>query len=162
MPQLSTSTRTIEEFLRKKKGTTSSSEAFRHKWEERKDRYILEVNRLFQQIEEWIDKLKESGPVNYRYGKPTLIYGESVDPYEVPVLEVFLADQLVVFRPVGTKILGGVGRVDIFGKYEAHLVMPEWGKWQFWWKKYDPIGDKPYTEFTEWGFKEVLLMLVDG
>ncbi len=162
MQQTSTSARTIEEFLHQKKVGIGNIEEIQQKLEDRRDRYIAEVNTLFDQITKWLDKLKKDGPVDYRR-KQTSNFEEGIGEYSVSSLEVFIADRMIVFLPVGTKIFGALGRVDIMGNYEeAHLVMPEWGKWQFARIDYIPGGGaKPFfTDFTEEEFKNALLSLV--
>ncbi|HEY3876558.1 MAG TPA: hypothetical protein VGM92_13865, partial [Candidatus Kapabacteria bacterium] len=112
---------TIEEFLKQRGKSSLTAREAKKKWEERKERYLFEVNKLFDKFIPWLDKLKESGPISYER-KPAPIFGDDIGGYAANELDVYVADRKVIFRPVGTKIYGGMGRIDVLGNGEFQLI----------------------------------------
>ncbi len=159
MAQTTRPVRTIEEYLKKHKSLTDPQQ-IQVQREERKERFIKEVQGLFGQIKGWLHELAKDGPVFYRE-RPISIYEEGIGEYQISEMLVDVADRLVIFKPIGTMVYGAFGRVDILGFSQVYLIMREWGKWQLSHREYISGGVKPsLTHLTEEAFKEMLFMMV--
>ena len=159
MAQTTAPVRTIEEFLKQHKSLTNIKQIQAQR-DERRDRFVAEVEALFKQIMKWLTKLAKDGPVFYRE-RPISIYEEGIGEYKISELLVDVADRLIIFRPVGTMIYGAYGRVDILGFSQIYLTMREWGKWKVSNREYRPGSAKQSLDnLTEAEFKNVLFMMV--
>jgi hypothetical protein len=157
----STNVHTLEDFLRENKNSPDFGE-IQAKWDEQKNRWLIELRQLFRTIEGWLDGLKDTGPVTYSEMEET-INEEYLGNYKVPIMFVTFVDKRVVIRPIGTKIFGGLGRVDILGPNgKRTLVMKEWGDWQFFSRDVISSTDvrTNYEPFTEESFKEEMFALI--
>ncbi|HEY3873861.1 MAG TPA: hypothetical protein VGM92_00160, partial [Candidatus Kapabacteria bacterium] len=131
------------------------------------DQYLGDVKRLFSNIRMWLGPLVNEGFVNIGEGT-TLLTEENLETYDAPELKIYLGDQAILIRAVGTNVFGANGRVDIFGpKGTASVVLENWGHWKLVHHEYiGPESSKPlarvrsYKDFTADDFKNLLYTLI--
>ena len=158
----STTIHTLEDFLRASRDSPDARK-LQEEWNQRKDRWLIELSRLYKTIEGWLDKLNDTGPVSYDSEKLLSINEVHLGNYQAPIMYVTFGDKRVVIRPVGTNIFGGFGRVDILGPNgKRTIVMKEWGEWHFFSRDVVSSTDVQvnYGPFTEESFKEEIFQLI--
>jgi hypothetical protein len=153
---------TLEDFLRASK-EAPDAHRLQEEWDKRKLRWLKDLNDLYQKIAGWLEQLKTAGSVSYESDLMLSINEEHLGQYQAPIMTVILGDKRVVFRPIGTNLIGGFGRVDILGPNgKRTLVMKEWGEWQFFSR--DVVSSMNvqlnYEPLTEESFKKEMLELI--
>jgi len=113
----------LDAFLRSKAGTEPEID-----WEARKDKWISEVTKLYDQIKEWLAPLEKDAIVRYSTLTMTL-QEDPIGSYQVDVLMLLVGKQRVEFRPKGTLIVGANGRVDIQGPRAVRTIVLQDGQW---------------------------------
>jgi hypothetical protein len=159
-------THTLEQYLHGRQPAGDAS-AFRSQWQQRRDQYLGDVKRLFSNIRMWLGPLVNEGFVNIGEGT-TRLTEENLETYDAPELNIFLGDQAILIRAVGTNVFGAYGRVDILGpKGAASMVLENWGHWKLMHREYvGPEGSqalytrRSYSDFTADDFKNLLYMLI--
>lgn len=82
-------------------------------WAKKKGDWIQSVSRLYDQIQEWLGDLIGQGYVgSIREG--IAVTEQSIGPYQIEKLEIQFGGRRAIFEPVGTNIIGGNGRIDLF------------------------------------------------
>lgn len=153
---------TLEDFLKTKSKNTPDAEAVKKGWIERKDKWVNQVDTLFDKILEWLRPLGNEGQVKSEI-RPISLTEEQIGAYQIHRLTVFFLSERVEFQPRGTNLFGGFGRIDITGKNgQAVLVIPEWGDWAFYQlDRSNPSSPKSiYEPLSEDSFKRVMLDLI--
>ena len=115
----------------------------------------------------WLGPLVNEGFVNIGEGT-TRLTEENLETYDAPELNIFLGDQAILIRAVGTNVFGAYGRVDVLGpKGSASMVLENWGHWKLIHHEYmGPDPSKPlarvrsYRDFTGNDFKNLLYLLI--
>jgi len=113
----------LDAFLRSKASTEPKID-----WGARKDRWISEITRLYDQIKEWLAPLEKDEVVRYSTLTMTL-QEDPIGSYQVDVLMLLVGKQRVEFRPKGTLIVGANGRVDIQGPRAMRTIVLRDGRW---------------------------------
>jgi hypothetical protein len=113
----------LDAFLRSKASTEPEID-----WEARKDRWISEIMKLYDQIKEWLAPLEKDEVVRYSTLTMTL-QEDPIGSYQVDVLMLLVGKQRVEFRPKGTLIVGANGRVDIQGPRAMRTIVLQDGRW---------------------------------
>jgi hypothetical protein len=159
-------THTLEQYLHGRQRAEDAS-AFRSQWQQRRDQYLGDVKRLFSNIRMWLGPLVSEGLVNIGEGTSRLTE-ENLETYDAPELNIFLGDQAILIRAVGTNVFGAYGRVDILApKGTASMVLENWGHWKFVRREYvgaessQPLYSRQfYSDVTEEEFKNLLYALI--
>jgi hypothetical protein len=95
----------------------------------RKARWLASIDRLYQNINEWLQPYIKDGAIIIERSSTTLSE-EQLGSYSVPQLKIFVVDTAVDVVPRGTYLLGAYGRVDIDGRKGAYsLIEKDWDKW---------------------------------
>lgn len=84
-------------------------------WEQRKKAWIEALDRLYQNVESWLDDFQQSGGLSFEYGDKFLIE-EHIGRYHCKTMKIKIAADEVLLNPIGTIIIGSRGRVDLEGK----------------------------------------------
>jgi hypothetical protein len=82
-------------------------------WNNRKSWWLVQLDKLYDLIEEWLGDLKDQGVTIERI--PKIIYEDYIGDYEAHTLMIKVGGERVTFDPVGTIIIAARGRVDIKG-----------------------------------------------
>ena len=115
----------------------------------------------------WLGPLVSEGLVSIGEGT-TRLTEENLETYDAPELNIYLGDQAILVRAVGTNVFGAFGRVDILGpKGSASMVLENWGHWKLVHHEYlgpdlsQPLARvRSYKDFTEEDFKNLLYLLI--
>ncbi|MBC7602152.1 MAG: hypothetical protein H7255_05760 [Ramlibacter sp.] len=83
-------------------------------WAERKQWWISKVSQLLTSVELWLAPLVEDGVVKFTRTTVTLSE-EKLGQYEIPLGIIEYAGQPMHIKPIASVVLGGFGRVDIYG-----------------------------------------------
>jgi len=90
-------------------------------WKERKEWWQNRVSLLFDEIYDWLKNLIESGTIEFARANVPL-KEEALGAYEVESCTVCLQQQKLTFKPVGSIIIGGFGRIDVDGP-NGHVML---------------------------------------
>ena len=83
-------------------------------WEERKTWWQQRVSQLFDQIYGWLKPLIDSDTITFSKQHVPLTE-EALGTYEVESCTIGLQKQKLTFKPLGSVIIGGFGRIDVDG-----------------------------------------------
>jgi hypothetical protein len=106
----------VRQYADKKKSAAESVD-----WEERKEWWKGRVSLLFDEILNWLKNLVESGTIEFTRGNVSLTE-EALGPYEVESCTIILQQEKLTFKPVGSVIIGGFGRIDVDGP-NGHVML---------------------------------------
>lgn len=82
--------------------------------DERKTWWQQQVSQLFDEIHDWLKQLIKSETVGFSKENVSLTE-ETLGRYEIESCVISLQQQKLTFKPVGSVIVGGFGRVDVDG-----------------------------------------------
>jgi len=82
-------------------------------WDEQRDVWIKQVDKLYSDIEEWLKVYIDKEYISLSLYEKSL-FEEHIGKYSINVLEIDLGEPLVVFRPIGKNVIGADGRVDAY------------------------------------------------
>ncbi len=80
-------------------------------WDRRRSVWTEQVGILYRNVEKWLKRYVEKNYISIHFYDVTL-REEHIGKYSMDVLELDLGEHSVLFRPVGTNIIGAYGRVD--------------------------------------------------
>jgi hypothetical protein len=100
----------VRHYADKNKSTTESSVD----WQERKTWWQQRVSQLFDEIDGWLKPLIESNTVTFSK-KNVSLTEEALGNYEIESCTIGLQQQKLTFKPLGSVIIGGFGRIDVDG-----------------------------------------------
>ncbi len=107
------------DFIRAK---TEKSELPKIDWQAKKDRWVLAVDALYQQVSDMLLDSTSAEGVNVRRF-PVEVSEEFVGPYSIKALEVILGRERVEFWPKGLTVVGASGRVDVRGDRDVVTLL---------------------------------------
>jgi hypothetical protein len=102
----------LEDFLKKKKEKIQQKEI---DWGKIKQNWLLKIDELYSQIEEWLTPLKERELLKIDY-EQVMKTEEYIGLYETKKMYIEFPDQKVTLEPIGRNIIGAAGRIDMTGK----------------------------------------------
>ncbi|MDM8551350.1 hypothetical protein QUF72_14795 [Desulfobacterales bacterium HSG2] len=82
-------------------------------WEAEKEKWLVSVRELFNQIQTWLSDLVNEGLLKITESE-IMVVEEDIGRYMVPKLEIGFAGRCALLEPVGTNIALCDGRVDFF------------------------------------------------
>lgn len=92
-------------------------------WAARRVWWQQQIQQLYEHLGEILRPLVESGDLKMSR-RPQSIREESLGPYETETLELSIGRRIVVLKPIGSVIIGGVGRIDLLGpEGTARLIL---------------------------------------
>jgi len=113
---------TLENFLREKKRKDDQLKQAVD-WETRKTWWLGKINHLYNDVKEWLAPLV---PEALYIEEDTMeVYEERLGSYEAPQLNINLYTEVVKLIPIGTIIIGGLGRVDLIGDEGSVMIILE-------------------------------------
>lgn len=102
----------LEEFLKRKK---EESERNKIDWGQIKQQWMMEIEKFYNQIKGFLAPLQEKGLLSFEW-KEVKKYEEYLGEYTTNKLYINFPDQKVVIEPIGKKIIGAMGRIDMTGE----------------------------------------------
>lgn len=98
-------------------------------WTERKNAWLKSLDELYSRLEGWLTESKEAGVVTTDRDWVS-ITEEYLGTYNAPTFRISLGARSVLFRPVGTLIVGAYGRVDVSaGSRRCLLIRSSANSW---------------------------------
>lgn len=117
----------LHAYLRQKAASTVETE---HEvdWEEKKDKWLKHIARLYKMIRGWIAPLETEGTVRYQTASENF-EEDYIGRYHADVLTLLIGKQRVEFQPKGTLIIGANGRVDVRGQRGIRTLVLKGNEW---------------------------------
>ncbi len=103
----------FESFLEKQDLKKSEQEQI--DWNERKKDWLRRIDEFYQIVQEFMKEYLNQEKVNIHFS-PLILNEEYIGSYETKRLHLMTGNQEVVFSPVGTRMIGSGGRIDMEGK----------------------------------------------
>ncbi|HUY87431.1 MAG TPA: hypothetical protein VMV10_01725 [Pirellulales bacterium] len=138
-------------------------------WEQRKDEWVNNVNRLYHEVKEWLDGLKNEDLMSF--DTHSVVRSEPmIGDYQIPQLILALPKEPsieIVFDPIGRNVVGALGRVDVYprGLYgqKYMLILVDRANagtvWELWKSKYArdrrPFDKQALEEIIEEWLNEI-------
>jgi len=83
-------------------------------WNEVRDEWLLRLNELYGRVNQFLLEYIESGQIQVER-HPIDLFEENIGSYTADQLTLKIGPKNVLFRPVGTLLIGSKGRVDVIG-----------------------------------------------
>jgi hypothetical protein len=91
-------------------------------WQGKLDRWKSNINDLLGKIENWLKDYTVSGKISIE-SKEIEIFEEAIGRYFVPSLLINISGNIIHVKPIGTVMIGTIGRVDIIGKSASQKII---------------------------------------
>ncbi len=121
-----TDAKDLHVFLRTKAKSETKAEVV--KWEEKKNRWLENIEDLYKLISSWLEPLEKERVLSHSIEKTT-VKEDPIGSYDVGVLTILIGNQKVEFYPKGTLIIGAEGRIDIKGQRAVRTIILNEGQW---------------------------------
>lgn len=108
----------FESFLNKE----SEKEKKTINWEEKLTRWKSFIDSLYENINNWLADYVKTGKIIIET-HDIEIYEEAIGKYTVQAITVKIGDNIVEINPIGTILIGTIGRVDIVGKVGTQKII---------------------------------------
>ena len=108
----------FESFLNKESGKVKKT----INWEEKLTRWKSFINSLYLNINEWLKEYVKSGKIEIDT-YDIEIYEEAIGKYTVRAMKIKLGDNIVKLIPIGTVLIGTIGRVDVVGESGTQKII---------------------------------------
>lgn len=107
----------FDDFVSRKTNEASSFDR-----ERRIEHFRTKVGQLNQQVREYLSDFIKKGSISVSRVSRSL-HEELLGDYPVDGLQIEIGQAKVELRPVGTILLGGIGRVDLVGSGEPIMIV---------------------------------------
>jgi hypothetical protein len=145
----------LSKFLKgKQNDATSDSE----KWSERKTSWLAAIDRLYSEIQTWLDKQIRTNLLTVEV-TPITITEQYVGSYQAKCLTIKVGWDTVTLNPRGMLVVGGHGRIDMESGTKRTLIILDKDKWMFATKTPRPAIT---TEVTKESFNQQLIELLQA
>lgn len=84
-------------------------------WGKHKDEWLQSLNKIYGQIESWLNDLEDSDVISFGY-KNKEINEEHIGIYNANNMIIKIASEQILLEPIGTLLIGAKGRIDMKGK----------------------------------------------
>ena len=109
-------TKTFDEFVKEQVAHADELKSNNEvDWPERLHTWQGELNKLYSKIEKYLKKYIEAGNIKVHRDKIT-VTEPNVGSYEAEKLVLCFGNNEVIAEPIGTKLVGAKGRVDLIGR----------------------------------------------
>jgi hypothetical protein len=83
-------------------------------WNDRKKRWFDSITGFYSLVQKWLQAYKKPAKATLEL-IPYRLNEEYIGYYETKKLHLKIANQEVVFIPIGTRLFGSMGRIDMEG-----------------------------------------------
>jgi hypothetical protein len=148
-------------------------------WNKRKQKWLDYIEQFYDLVQGWLIEYQDKGQAFVDF-MPLLLNEEHIGRYETKSLHLSFGHQEVVFSPIGTQLIGSLGRIDMVGhagKVKFFLVDKETSRskkpvsifmdkpqspinWT--WKIATPPPSIQFLELNEESFFEALMEVING
>jgi hypothetical protein len=132
-----------DEFLKlvKSHADKTNAEVKQVDWGERLTWWLGKLDKLIVNIDQWLSPLNDQTDIAF-VKKKYQIHEEKLGSYEANGLVVNFINASLEFKPVGSVIIGGYGRVDVIGPEGKALLILTY--------KDETIAPENRRELSEW------------
>ncbi len=102
-------TQSFDDFVRQQQQSVHACD-----WAEAKDQWLQDMKLLYNSVSDYLQPYVEKGEIKTAYRDATLTE-EDIGTYPVKELTITIGRSHVQLQPVGTRIIGAKGRVDMIG-----------------------------------------------
>lgn len=135
----------LTELLQKKQKSASGVAI---DWDDRRNKYLVAVNELYDQIRSILAEPIHQHAVSVR-SHPKKLSEDYIGTYSVDDLVLSIGDEQVRFSPRGRNTAGVAGRVDVVGeRAEAILIYQPESGWAFVKTRQPSVRTEPFNEAT--------------
>ena len=106
----------FKKFVEQEKAVDSKQKSI--DWEGKKRTYLKRLDKLFNDVEDYLREFTESGAIRIEKRGIT-IDEEYIGEYDVPVLRIHLCGKRADLVPIGTNVVGTPGRIDLKGHFDT-------------------------------------------
>jgi hypothetical protein len=103
----------LEIFLRRK-NEEGESKRKAIDWESRKQQWLVWLDKLYGEINDWLNPLKRDGIVKINY-ENTMLSEDYIGSYPVKNMTMKVGTECVFLKPKGMVLVNSWGRVDMMG-----------------------------------------------
>jgi hypothetical protein len=86
-------------------------------WNARKAEWFQNINLLYSDVQKWLKDFIDEGKIKIEFNDLDL-YEEKIGKYTVQELNIFIGSHVAKLTPIGTLLLGSIGRIDLSGRTE--------------------------------------------
>ncbi len=108
----------FDEFVNKK----SNTEKVEINWDEKLNRWKSFIDTLYKNINEWLKEYVEAGKIEIRVNDIE-IFEEALGNYKVPSMDIIIGNDIATLKPIGTILIGTIGRVDLIGRSNVQKMI---------------------------------------
>jgi hypothetical protein len=83
-------------------------------WTGQKEQWLEYVRQFFETVEQWLSPYVKQSRLDHTYEEKE-IREEHIGRYSVKVMHIQFAGQEVILEPIGTVLIGSMGRIDMEG-----------------------------------------------
>jgi len=146
-------------------------------WNNRKNEWLHDIKNFYSLVQTWLKEYQNQGQATLEF-LPYQLNEEYIGSYETQELHLKIANQEIVFIPIGTILFGSKGRIDMEGragkvkfiltdkkstKAKVQIYQgkqPKNIKWA--WKITTPPPTVQLLELNEESFFEALMEVING
>ncbi|MCJ9674008.1 MULTISPECIES: hypothetical protein [unclassified Neorhizobium] len=83
-------------------------------WGNVRDEWLVRLDQLYEQVARDLDPYILGGTIRLAYS-PIDLTEEHIGTYKARLLHIEIGKQIVTLKPIGTRLIGAKGRVDVLG-----------------------------------------------
>lgn len=91
-------------------------------WENKLERWKNFIDNLYSNIDIWLKEYTENQRIEIKL-KEIEIFEEAIGKYIVKSMEIIIGENSVLLKPIGTVLIGTIGRVDVIGKKRTQKLI---------------------------------------
>jgi len=136
----------LTDLIKKKQTAIKAGVGIAIDWDERRNNYLLAVDKLYEQVRSILAAPIEQGDVQTEMRAKDLTENY-IGTYTVNDLILVIGNEQVRFSPRGRNIVGAAGRVDVIGEgAEAVLIVEPDERWSFVQTRQPSLKTVPFDE----------------
>ncbi|MBS1515534.1 MAG: hypothetical protein JSS63_10895 [Bacteroidetes bacterium] len=147
----------LENIILKKSLESSDFERKLGGIEERKTNWTNAITHLYSNVLKWLEPLSTQKSKIRIERYPIIINEDFIGEYHTEKMTVSVGFDKINFIPVGTNIIGAVGRIDLIGpNTKLLLILKNWNTWEI----TDYYNKNVETKLTKTSFYKYFLALI--
>lgn len=104
----------FDEFVRREQQAVQVIDGEPVDWQAEKSLWLQHLEKLFAQVNSYLDPYVADGQVKIAY-QPITLNEEHIGPYSAKEMIISIGSKFIKLEPVGTNLIGSKGRVDVLG-----------------------------------------------
>lgn len=113
----------FDNFVNRQKEIVEAEKINEIDWEKVKEQWISRIDDLYNKFENYLSKWINENSVYIEYEQIPM-FEEKLGSYTVKQLSITIGKHKILFKPIGTLLIGAYGRIDIEGPFgSARIVL---------------------------------------